>query len=90
MGRPKKNKTKIEQEDEDFIDDFLKDISDEKQDIRKVIDMIKKLDEKEIAREIEEQEGKIKSYEEEIKSMRKEIQLLKCICNLKSYAGKEF
>lgn len=68
----------------------MKDIQDEKQDIRKVIDMIKKLDEKEITREIEAQEKEIKSYEEEIKSMRKEIQLLKCISNLKSCVGKEF
>lgn len=68
----------------------MKDFQDEKQDIRQIIEMIKKLDEKEITREIEAQEGKIKSYEKEIEIMKKEIQLFKCIYNLKTVAGKEF
>ena len=90
MGRPRKKKVEIEQEDEDFIDDLLKDIPEKNKDIREVLDIINKLDKNEVLSEIEALDKRIKGYTDRIKSMRKEIDLLKCIHNLKAGEGEEF
>ena len=90
MGRPRKKKVEIEQEDEDFIDDLLKDIPEKNKDIREVLDIINKLDKNEVLSEIEALDKRIKGYTDRIKSMRKEIDLLKYIHNLKAGAGEEF
>lgn len=90
MGRPRKKKVEIEQEDEDFIDDLLKDIPEKNKDIREVLDIINKLDKNEVLSEIEALDKRIKGYTDRIKRMRKEIDLLKYIHNLKAGAGEEF
>lgn len=90
MGRPRKKKVEIEQEDEDFIDDLLKDIPEKNKDIREVLDIINKLDKNEVLSEIEALDKRIKGYTDRIKSMRKEIDLLKYIHNLKAGVGEEF
>lgn len=90
MGRPRKKKVEIEQEDEDFIDDLLKDVPEKNKDIREVLDIINKLDKNEVLSEIEALDKRIKGYTDRIKSMRKEIDLLKYIHNLKAGAGEEF
>ena len=90
MGRPRKKKVEIEQEDEDFIDDLLKDIPEKNKDIREVLDIINKLDKSEVLSEIEALDKRIKGYTDRIKSMRKEIDLLKYIHNLKAGVGEEF
>ena len=90
MGRPRKKKVEIEQEDEDFIDDLLKDIPEKNKDIREVLDIINKLDKSEVLFEIEVLDKRIKGYTDRIKSMRKEIDLLKYIHNLKAGVGEEF
>ena len=87
MGRPRKKKVEIEQEDEDFIDDLLKDIPEKNKDIREVLDIINKLDKNEVLSEIEALDKRIKGYTDRIKSMRKEIDLLKYIHNLKAGVG---
>lgn len=90
MGRPRKKKVEIEQEDEDFIDDLLKDVPEKNKDIREVLDIINKLDKNEVLSEIEALDKRIKGYTDRIKRMRKEIDLLKYIHNLKASAGEEF
>ena len=90
MGRPRKKKVEIEQEDEDFIDELLKDVPEKNKDIREVLDIINKLDKNEVLSEIEALDKRIKGYTDRIKRMRKEIDLLKCIHNLKAGAGEEF
>lgn len=90
MGRPRKKKVEIEQEDEDFIDDLLKDVPEKNKDIREVLDIINKLDKNEVLSEIEALDKRIKGYTDRIKSMEKEIDLLKYIHNLKAGAGEEF
>lgn len=90
MGRPRKKKVEIEQEDEDFIDDLLKDIPEKNKDIREVLDIINKLDKNEVLSEIEALDKRIKGYTDRIESMRKEIDLLKYIHNLKAGVGEEF
>lgn len=90
MGRPRKKKVEIEQEDEDFIDDLLKDVPEKNKDIREVLDIINKLDKNEVLSEIEALDKRIKGYTDRIKRMRKEIDLLKYIHNLKAGAGEEF
>ncbi len=89
MGKPRKT-AKIEKEDEDFIDELLKDVPEKNKDIRKVLDIINKLDKNEVLSEIEALDKRIKGYTDRIKSMRKEIDLLKCIHNLKAGVGEEF
>lgn len=54
------------------------------------MDIINKLEKNEVLSEIEALEKRIKGYTDRIKSMRKEIDLLKCIHNLKAGAGEEF
>ena len=54
------------------------------------MDIINKLDKNEVLSEIEVLEKRIKGYTDRIKLMRKEIDLLKCIHNLKSGVGEEF
>lgn len=90
MGRPRKKKVEIEKEDEDFIDDLLKDVPEKNKDIREVLDIINKLDKNEVLSEIEALDKRIKGYTDRIKRMRKEIDLLKYIHNLKAGAGEEF
>lgn len=90
MGRPRKKKVEIEQEDEDFIDNLLKDVPEKNKDIREVLDIINKLDKNEVLSEIEALDKRIKGYTDRIKRMRKEIDLLKYIHNLKVGAGEEF
>lgn len=90
MGRPRKKKVEIEQEDEDFIDDLLKDVPEKNKDIREVLDIINKLDKNEVLSEIEALDKRIKGYTDRIKRMRKEIDLLKYIHNLKAGVGEEF
>lgn len=90
MGRPRKKRVEIEQEDEDFIDDLLKDVPEKNKDIREVLDIINKLDKNEVLSEIEALDKRIKGYTDRIKRMRKEIDLLKYIHNLKAGAGEEF
>lgn len=90
MGRPRKKKVEIEQEDEDFIDDLLKDVPEKNKDIREVLNIINKLDKNEVLSEIEAPDKRIKGYTDRIKRMRKEIDLLKYIHNLKAGAGEEF
>ena len=90
MGRPRKKKVEIEQEDEDFIDDLLKDVPEKNKDIREVLDIINKLDKNEVLSEIEALDKRIKGYTDRIKRIRKEIDLLKYIHNLKAGAGEEF